>query len=353
MAFRTEWIPFGPAAGVIAASGRLDFRAQAAVDDALVRARAEGARVVALDLAGLTRADGSGLTVLYRALLAAEGSDLRLALCGLSAPCASLLRELGFSPRLPVYPSRARALGIPERDAQGAEPGCRDGEWAPHLGPARFQGEPPAGFLPRLVEGLPVQTPFTGFGEVWHKTYEIRLPGAGASVRRLAEELRTHLGELWPDGAELWLPGGEVAPGAVGLIRIRLPGGAPLVTGIRILHVGPDTFSFVTLKGHMQAGWITFRVYTDHGTPVARVESLARTGDPVHEVGFRLFGHAEQERFWHQTLERFAARVGVPGRVTATKTRVEARRRWAALANLPANAALRTPLAALLGGRKP
>ncbi|RMG86528.1 MAG: anti-sigma factor antagonist, partial [Candidatus Dadabacteria bacterium] len=239
MAFRTEWTPFGPAAGVIAASGRLDFRAQAAVDDALVRARAEGARVVALDLAGLTRADGSGLTVLYRALLAAEGSDLRLALCGLSAPCASLLRELGFSPRLPVYPSRARALGIPERDAQGAEPGCRAGEWAPLLGPARFQGEPPAGFLPRLVEGLPVQTPFTGFGEVWHKTYEIRLPGAGASVRRLAEELRTHLGELWPDGADLWLPGGEVVPGAVGLIRIRLPGGAPLVTGIRILHVGP------------------------------------------------------------------------------------------------------------------
>jgi hypothetical protein len=117
-----------------------------------------------------------------------------------------------------------------------------------------------------------------------------------------------------------------------------------VATGIRVLHSGDSSFTFVTLAGHLEAGWITFGAHEDDGWTVAEVCSLAATGDPMYELGFSLFGHSEQEKFWRTTLESLAAHYGVPALAQVTKNCVDSRRHWGKVGNLAQNAATRTGL---------
>ncbi|GAB4264361.1 MAG: hypothetical protein Kow0092_15970 [Deferrisomatales bacterium] len=340
-----------PRAGVrvLDLSGALDREARGPLADALAGALAGGAGTVGLHFAGLTRIDGFGLTVLFRWCLSAERRGLRVVGFGLPGRLRELLEEVGLGRHLALYASEARALGTGGSGSQALSPVLRSvGEWAGHLGRVRLS-RAPAPFPARLVRGLAVEGPAGGFGQLWDKTYEVRLPGVSASPREAVAFVKEHLGELWPDGAELYAPPPGIAPGAAGVIRLTLPGGVPLVTGIRVLHAGQEAFTFATLRGHMEAGWITFGARRDGETTVVCVESLARTGDPLFELGFLLFGHAEQERFWVETLTRLAGRLGAVGEVGVVKSCADPSRRWAGVANLPANAAARTALYTAVG----
>ncbi len=334
----------GPEAVAVALSGRLDAAADTALLDAQTLARARSPKVLVVDLGAVESIDGAGLALLVRlwAWASREGQEVRCV--GLGERCRTVIRELGLADALPAYRSEAAALAGDASEGPGAEPcgdPCPAQEWAGALGRAHLPGSHALN-----VDGRRVCGPLQGFGQLWHKVYRARLSGAAQSPEDVAALLKSSLGELWPEGNRLHLPPGGVVPGAVGAIDVRMPGGVPLATGVRVVHCGARSFTFATLAGHLQAGWITFGALEEDGCTVAQVQSLGRTGDPLYEIGFRLFGHAEQERFWSATLEALGRRLGVPVRVQSSKTRLDADVNWKAASNVWLNAAARTGLAA-------
>jgi len=342
-----------PTRWVIALAGTLEATGEAALADALGRARAGGAGWVGLDLGQVDAMDGGGVSLLVRFGAWCREQGLRPTVFGLSPRCRRLFSEQGLEAAMDLSLGGASAADQPApRDREL----CPATEWGVGLGrvPAVDQDGAP---LPENVAGRAIATPMEGFGELWHKVYQLRLAGLALRPEAAAGTLHEHLGELWPPGNRLRVvgEGGGLVPGAVGHIQLRLPGGAPLSTGVRVLHRSPTSLTFVTLVGHMEAGWITFGAHDGGGSTVVRVESLARTGDPFYEIGFRLFGHGQQEGFWRHTLTALAKRLGVAPHIQVVRTCVDATRHWDGARNLAANAALRTsalPLLNRLRGRR-
>jgi len=344
--FSAEVRDAGPGACVVSLRGRLDTRAEAALADAHILARNRQARTVLLDLTDLASLDGAGLGLLVKlwAWASEEGQALRA--FGLGKRCRAVLQALGLGEAIPTYPDLGAALAgrspgpapTPEGDR-----GCPMEQWAGALGRARTE-TPPNGFVRLNVEGRRIRGPLQGFGQLWHKTYRARLAGASIAPAEVTAIFRERLSDLWPEGNRLYLPPPGVAPGAVGFIHLTLPGGAPLETGVRVLHADEGSFTLVTLEGHMQAGWITFGAYGEGDCTVAQVQSVGRTGDPLYEIGFRLFGHAQQEQFWHATIEALGRQIGIQVHVESLKSRLDAHVNWAAVPNIWQNAGLRTGL---------
>jgi len=344
--FDAQVLDAGADACTIALRGRLDTRAETGLADAYAQTRNRGARTLLLDFTGLDSMDGTGLGLLVKlwAWASEEGQSLRA--FGLGERCRTVLREVGLGDAIPTYPDRDAALG---GRSPGATPApevglvCPAEQWAGALGRTRTE-PPPEGFTRLNVEGLRARGPLQGFGPLWHKTYRARLVAVEVSPAAVAALLKEGLSELWPDGNRLYLPPPGVVPGAAGFIHLTLPGGAPLETGVRVLHADQESFTLITLEGHLQAGWITFGAFDDRGCTVAQVQSVGRTGDPLYEAGFRLFGHAHQERFWHATLDALGRQVGTRVRVESIKVRLDPRLNWGASANVWRNAGLRTGL---------
>jgi hypothetical protein len=133
-----------------------------------------------------------------------------------------------------------------------------------------------------------------------------------------------------------------IAPGEVALLSLAMPGGMPLSTGMLVLYSDNVSFTMMTPQGHMESGWITFSTYDDDGVTVAQVQSIARANDPMYEVGFLLFAHKTQERFWHDTLSALARYLNVDGKVEMRKNCVDTRWQWSQAKNIWHNAAVRT-----------
>jgi anti-anti-sigma regulatory factor len=334
-----------PSRWLIDLGGTLDQACEDALADALGQATAAGAEGVGLDLGAVQAMDGGGLSLLLRFGAWCRELGLRPALFRLTPGARRVLSEQGLEAAMSLHQDRApgSAEEPPDREI------CPPTEWACGLG--RVPEVDPDGVpLPENVAGRAVATPMDGFGQLWHKVYTLRLGGIETTPREAAHYLHTHLSELWPAGNDLRLVGAdrELAPGTVGHIQLRLPGGAPLSTGVRVLHRSSTSLTLVTLVGHMEAGWITFAAHDAAGTTVVRVESTARTGDPMYELGFRLFGHGQQEGFWRDTLGALARHLGVAPRIQVIRTRVDADRNWDGTRTLAANAAMRTGASGLL-----
>ncbi len=336
----------GVGACVLALGGRLDTLGETPLADAHALTLNRGARVLVAELSGLESLDGAGLALLVKLWAWAAREDQALRLAGPGGRCRALLAELGLAEALPVYATVEDALagrvGAAPAGGAAADP-CGGEHWATALGRARA-GALPADFLDVNVGGRKVRGPLQGFGQLWHKTYRARLVGAEVAPQAVSRILREHLSELWPEGNRLHLPPPGVVPGAVGTIYLTMPGGVPLSTGVRVLHADELSFTLATLEGHLQAGWITFGAYDDAGCTVAQVQSLGRTGDPLYEVGFRLFGHAQQEQFWHATLESVGRRLGLRVWVESLKDVLDPHVNWGAAGNVWDNAGLRTGL---------
>ncbi|MDF1555802.1 MAG: STAS domain-containing protein [Deferrisomatales bacterium] len=342
-----------PGRWLIALSGTLDPFGEDALADALGRAAAAKASWVGLDLGEVTAMDGGGLSLLVRFSAWCRDQGLRPALFRLTPRARRVLSEQGLGAAMALHLDDAP--GAAEEPTEGAIPApadreiCPPSEWACGLGRVPEVG-PDGVPLPENVAGRAAATPMDGFGELWHKVYQLRLGGIETTPQEAARYLHTHLSELWPAGNRLRLVGAdrELVPGAIGHILLRLPGGAPLSTGVRVLHRCPTSLTLGTLAGHMEAGWITFAAHDAAGTTVVRVESTARTGDPLYELGFKLFGHGQQEGFWKHTLTALAQHLGVAPRTQVVRNLLDSNRNWDGTRNLTANAALRTSAVSVL-----
>jgi hypothetical protein len=195
------------------------------------------------------------------------------------------------------------------------------------------------------VEGRELVGPLQGFGQLWQKTYWVRLEGASQTPQQVVAAWKENFPRFWPAGNYFYSPLTGLAPGEVALLNLSMPGGMPLSTGMMVLYVDDTAFTLMTPQGHMESGFITFSAYEQDGVTVAQVESLARANDPMYEIGFMMFAHRRQEAFWHQTLAALAAHFGAQQpEVKMRKACIDTRWQWREARNVWHNAAMRTGL---------
>ena len=216
-----------------------------------------------------------------------------------------------------------------------------DAHWAQPVSKLKVS-DVPAGAINLNVEGRQVVGPLQGFGQLWQKTYRVRLSGSKATPAEVIKTWKENFPKFWPAGNKFYAPLTGIAPGEVAVLNLAMPGGVPLSTGMLVLYADDESFTLMTPQGHMESGWITFSAYEEDGAAVAQVQSIARANDPMYEIGFMLFAHKMQEDFWHHTLRSLAAHFGVEGQVQMFKTCVDSRWQWSQVKNIWHNAAIRT-----------
>jgi hypothetical protein len=204
-------------------------------------------------------------------------------------------------------------------------------------------GGAPAGALNRNVTGKRVASPIQGFGKLWQKTYTARLVGADITPTELISIWKAEFGSFWPKSSRFYGSLAGIQPGETALLNLDLPGHLPIATGVLVLYVDDESFTFMTPEGHGFAGFITFSAAVDHGTTCAQVTALLRAADPIGELGMMLGVARLEDRNWETTLRNLAHRVGADNvTVTITKTQIDPRRQWNRFGNIWQNSMLRT-----------
>jgi hypothetical protein len=205
--------------------------------------------------------------------------------------------------------------------------------------------EVPEGAININVEGKRLASPIQGFGKMWQKTYQVRLPGERVSPTDLIATWKQRFPEFWPEGNAFYGPLTGIAPGEVALLNMTLPGKMKLSTGVMVLYADEESFTLMTPQGHMFAGWITFSASERDGETVAQAQVLMRASDPIFELGLVMGGHKQEDRFWNHTLARVAAHFGEPDREVETRVVcVDTKRQWSKWRNVWHSSAIRSTL---------
>lgn len=219
--------------------------------------------------------------------------------------------------------------------------------WARPVGRLKVQGIP-EGAINLNVEGRQVVGPLQGFGQLWQKTYKVRLTDPELSPQAVLKVWKEHLPEFMPADSRFYPSVTGVQPGEVVLINATLPGvPGTISTGVLVLYADDDSFSVMTPEGHPESGFNTFSAYEEGDATVVQIQSLARANDPIYEFGFRFMGGAaQQERIWHHVLTSLAAHFGAAAEVQMVKQCVDPRWQWKQAGNVWHNAMIRSTLAA-------
>lgn len=194
----------------------------------------------------------------------------------------------------------------------------------------------------RNVEGRRLTGPIQGFGRMWQKTYQVRVPAERVSPTELIATWKARFPDFWPEGQRFYGPLTGIAPGEVAVLNMSVPGGVKLSTGVMVLYADEESFTFMTPQGHMFAGWITFSAAPDGAHTVAQTQLLIRANDPIYELGMTLGGHGQEDRFWQSTLGALARHFGEDAPVDTRVVCVDRRRQWSKAGNIVHNAAIRS-----------
>jgi hypothetical protein len=209
----------------------------------------------------------------------------------------------------------------------------------------------PSGATNINVEGKELVSPMQGFGQLWQKTYRVRLPNLELTAAQVMQIWKEHFPEFQPEGNHFYPSMVGIKPGEVLFIDSSLPivpkspGLIPIASGVMVLYVDEESFTVMTPQGFPESGWNTFSVYEEEGVLVAQVQSMARATDPVYEFGFRFMGGASfQENTWREVLSTLAAHFGAAPDVEMRKVVVDQRVQWSEAKNIWHNAGIRTIL---------
>jgi len=204
-------------------------------------------------------------------------------------------------------------------------------------------GDMPAGAINLNVAGRRLVGPVQGFGQLWQKTYRVRL-GSSIEPADVIREWRTNYARFWPAGNRFYAPPTGLEPGDVAVINAASVGGVQVSTGIRVIYADDESFTFMSAEGHPAAGMITFSATRDDAGVIAQVQLLIRANDPFYDLMLPIYGHRAEDQVWIKTLGALAAHFGAPAEVTMERTLVDRRRNWAEAKNLWQNAAIRSGL---------
>jgi hypothetical protein len=202
----------------------------------------------------------------------------------------------------------------------------------------------PDGAVNINVEGRRLTSPIQGFGKMWQKTYQVRVPAERASATELIATWKENFRDFWPEGNHFYGALTGIAPGDVALLNMTLPGRMKLSTGVMVLYADDESFTLMTPQGHMFAGWITFSASEADGETVAQAQVLMRASDPIFEMGLAMGGHRQEDRFWQHTLTALAAHFGHEGEIDTRVVCVDRKRQWSKWSNVWHSAAIRSTL---------
>lgn len=200
------------------------------------------------------------------------------------------------------------------------------------------------------VDGKQLAGPMRGFGQMWQKTYSLRLENAAVTPRQVVTAWREQFGSFWPKINRFYGSSTGIAPGEVAVLDlagpygIRAPGDHGLVsTGVLVIYSDDVSFSFMTPQGHIFGGMITFSAHEEDGVVMAQIQALIRANDPLYEIGARIgMVHKMEDEHWHTVLKNLGQHFGVQGAVKQTNVLVDPRLRWSEAGNVRHNAAVQT-----------
>lgn len=153
-----------------------------------------------------------------------------------------------------------------------------------------------------------VQLEGEGFGKLLGRHYAVRLRSM-LQPSALMDRVKQNLSALSPDELAAF----EKTNGSAWGLKlgdefdIQILG--PWNGSVRVIEVTSDAFSFVTLRGHPEAGKIRFAVKRGAaGELLATITSWARSRDAVVDLGYDKLGLGKglQTTTWHTFLERIA-----------------------------------------------
>lgn len=187
------------------------------------------------------------------------------------------------------------------------------------------------------VTGKRVAGPVQGFGQMWQKTFSVRLDGVDLGPEALIGHWKERFPTFWPKGARFYAPLSGIQPGEVALLEIPPVPGSPvrMSTGVMVIYADRESFTFMTPEGHALSAWITFSAFRDGDVTVAQAQALERTSDPFMELSYKFGANRMNDAFWEQTLVNLATSVGVTAPVVeARKVCVDRRRQWRYVRNV-------------------
>jgi hypothetical protein len=168
----------------------------------------------------------------------------------------------------------------------------------------------------RSLPGDPrtVQRIVDGVGPLFHRRYWIDVTDTEETAESLLELVANDLNEFVPGGISevTTLDGSHPLPLDVGdelVVRIAGPWNGP----VRVIERTPSHFRFATLVGHLEAGEIEFRAYTEErGFLRFEIESWARSGDALFDLLYNRvpFAREAQLYMWAVFCRQVAKRSG-------------------------------------------
>ncbi|HEX2756301.1 MAG TPA: hypothetical protein VHM48_12605 [Candidatus Limnocylindrales bacterium] len=201
------------------------------------------------------------------------------------------------------------------------------------------------------VTGKRVAGPIQGFGQMWQKTFRVRMDGVDVAPDTVISHWKAEFPTFWPKGATFYAPLSGISPGEVALLEVPPIPGSPIKmsTGVLVIYADHESFTFMTPEGHALSAWITFSATRDDQGTTAQVQALERTSDPLIEISYLLGANRMNDRFWEQTLENLARSIGVANpTVTSTKVCVDRRRQWRQVGNVRNSPALSMALGTVM-----
>ncbi len=205
-------------------------------------------------------------------------------------------------------------------------------------------GDMPAEALNLNVAGRRLVGPVQGFGQLWQKTYRIRLERDTLTPAEVIREWKANYASYWPKGNRFYAPPAGILPGGVALINAASLGGVQILTGVEVIYADDESFSFMNAEGHPAAGMITFSATQDEAGVWAQVQVLIRANDPFYDLMLPLYGQRAEDDMWTKTLGALAAHFGASGEATVERVCVDRRRNWSQAKNIWQNAAIRSGL---------
>ncbi len=202
-----------------------------------------------------------------------------------------------------------------------------------------------AGAKDDAVTGKRVSGPLQGFGQLWQKTFTVRLDGIDTTPEAVVATWKAHFPEFWPKGQRFYAPLSGIAPGEVALLEIQPVPGAPvrLSTGVLVLYADDESFTFMTPEGHTLSAWITFSARRDGDVTIAQAQALERPSDPFDELAYMFGGNRQNNKFWEATLRNLAVSVGVPVPVVEIQSAcIDSNRQWRYWRNVRNSATVRS-----------
>jgi anti-anti-sigma regulatory factor len=344
---------------IIDLAGELTSSVQDGLLGASEQASSDGARVLVLNFSQLVYKNSSGIKSLAALHARCKAAGQRLFAVGLSVGYRNIFEVAQLNQGITVYASEADALqaahdsldtpGVPLRaptrrvtPTQSTVTNRPTDAWAKPVERLNI-AEIPAGARNLNVEGRRLFGPLQGFGQLWQKTYRIGLRNTNCTPQEVIATWKLSVPKLKPPKKRFYPGSLGIAPNALVLIDAETPGG-PISTGVMVLYAGAESFTVMTPAGHPEAGWATFSSYVEEGCTFAQVQVMARAGDPLYELAFRLAGSKLQDGIWTHVLMALAAQLGTSGDVQMDKTLLDHKLQWDRAWNIWYNAQLRTLL---------